>query len=439
MEFRHRLTSHPCRLAASHDQTTPKYDFFNRYTKRQSKKVNGPRINNIKNSNRYKFSLFLIRLLAAPTIFHIPAALRLRTHRFHSSCPGVRLAGIVSVMHISEAEQKNSASWESFVASHPGCVNYHRWAWKRVIEQAFGWRTFYLFAEHIGKISGILPLVWLKSRFFGNLLCSLPFFSEAGLLADTAEAREALLTEAIRLARDVKAEYIELRHRGESPVSWPAKTKKVTLECDVFPDPEENMRHLSTKMRTNVRRSLKLGLEAKFGREEFLGDFYHVFCLKMRELGTPVYSRRFFDAILENFPNESFICRVRHQGQTVAAGFLTGWRGMMEANWSASSPRAMNLRPNMFLFWQMLCFAGQKGYQIFDFGRSSIGSGTYEFKQQWNTRIIPMHWNSWTASGEKGLELNPDNPRYRAAIWTWQRMPLLLTKWLGPPIARCLP
>lgn len=345
----------------------------------------------------------------------------------------------MSPMRIAVAEEKDSAAWDGFVSGHACCVNYHRWAWKHVIEQAFGWKTFYLMAGENGKISGIFPLVWLRSRLFGKLLCSLPYFSEAGLVADSSEALEALLAEAIRIARDVKAEYIELRHRGDSPVPWPAKTAKVTLESEVFPDAEENMRHLSTKMRTNVRRSLKLGLEAQFGRQEFLQDFYDVFCLKMRELGTPVYSRKLFAAILENFQDESFICRVRHEGKTVAAGFLTGWRGSMEANWSASSPRALNLRPNMFLFWQMLCFAGQKGYRVFDFGRSSVGSGTYEFKQQWNTRVVPLNWNYWNAAGEPALELNPDNPKYRAAILAWQYLPISLTRWIGPPIARCLP
>lgn len=342
-------------------------------------------------------------------------------------------------MRVNAASQKDSAAWESFVAAHDRCRNYHRWAWKSVIEQAFGWRTFYLMAEENGRISGILPLVWLKSTLFGNLLCSLPFLSDAGLVADTQEACEALLAETMRLAHDVKAKYVELRHRAYSPVSWPAKTNKVTLECDVYPDAEENMARLSTKMRTNARRSLKLGLDAQFGTQEFLADFYEVFCLKMRELGTPVYGRKFFEAILDHFPGESFICRVQHQGRTVAAGFLTGWRSTMEANWSAASPYAMSLRPNMFLFWQMLCFAGQKGYRIFDFGRSSIDSGTYQFKQQWNTRVVPLHWNYWDASGRGAMELNPGNPRYRAAIWAWQRLPVAVTKWIGPPLARCLP
>src|ERR1700684_3783899 len=175
-------------------------------------------------------------------------------------------------MKVYAAAENDSAVWESFVISHDKCVNYHRWPWKRVIEQSFGWKAFYLMAEEEGKIVGILPLVCLNSKLFGNLLCSLPFFSEAGLVADTPAASESLLKESIRIAQGGNAEYIELRHREEAPVSWPAKMNKVTLECDVFPDVEENMRRLSTKMRTNVRRSLKLDLEAEFGQLELLED-----------------------------------------------------------------------------------------------------------------------------------------------------------------------
>jgi FemAB-related protein (PEP-CTERM system-associated) len=342
-------------------------------------------------------------------------------------------------MNVRVATEKDCSTWDAYVSAQNECVNYHRWAWKRVIEQAFGWRGFYLMAEENGECAGILPLVWLNSKLFGSLLCSVPFFSSAGLTADAPAAREGLLAEALRIARDVKAKYVELRHRGATKVPWPSKTNKVTLECDIFPTAEENMQHLSTKMRTNVRRALKSGLEVQSGGKELLSDFYGVFSLKMRDLGTPVYSRRFFEAIFHHFPGESSICLIRHQGKTVAGGLLTGYKHTIEANWSAASPKAMNLRPNMFLFWQMLCTSGANGYRIFDFGRSTVGSGTYEFKQQWNTRVVPLYWNHWSVAGEEAMELNPDNPRYRAAIWTWQRLPVFFTKWIGPPIARCLP
>lgn len=342
-------------------------------------------------------------------------------------------------VEVLTASEGDSTEWDEYVFRHRECANYHRWDWKKVIEEAFCWKTCYLVAKDKGTICGILPLAENKSRLFGHLLCSLPFFSEAGIVADSPPVANALAQEAVRLTERAGAKYIELRHAHDIAPSWRSKTNKVTLVCDVFADPEENMQHLSTKMRTNVRRSLKSGFQAEFGGREFLDDFYEIFCLKMHELGTPPYAKRFFHLILSAFPQDAFICRVRHAGKTVGAAFLTGYRDTIEANWSACAGDAMSLRPNMFLFWELLCFAGRKGYRTFDFGRSSIDSGTYRFKQQWNTRVVPLNWNYWSKSGEQALELNPANPRYQAAIWAWKHLPLSITKLVGPAIARCLP
>lgn len=342
-------------------------------------------------------------------------------------------------MRIVKAEEKDSAAWDGFVSGYPRAVNYHRWAWKRVIEQAFGWKTFYLFAEENSKISGILPLVWLKSMLFGNLLCSLPFFSEAGLLADSPEARNALLAETIRLARELKVKYVELRHRGDPGLELPAKKHKVSLILPIQPDPEKLWATLPHKVRTDIRKGLKSDLTAEFGGRKLLEDFYALFSRNMRDLGTPVYSRSFFSTMLSILPEDNFICVVRHQGKPVAASFLMSYGQRVEAGWSSSRYDYLSMRPNMFLYWQILCYAGQRGFREFDFGRSTVGSGTHRFKLQWSTTEVPLHWNYWLADGRELPEVNPQNSKYRAAIWAWQHLPVSLTKWIGPPIARCLP
>jgi len=342
-------------------------------------------------------------------------------------------------MRVTTASEKDSIDWDGFVSAHAQCVNYHRWAWKRVIEQAFGWRTFYLMAQENEQVRGVLPLIWLKSPLFGSLLCSVPFFSEGGIVAENQETREQLLVEAVALAGKLGVQYLELRHAAALGLDLRSKTDKVTLVCDVDRDPEKIMQSLTTKMRTNVRRSLKSELKAEFGGAEFLDDFYEIFAVKMRDLGTPVYGKKFFERILANFPNDSYVCRITHGGKTVSAAFLTGYRGNIEANWSASASDALGLRPNVFLFWNLLCFAGSQGYKTFDFGRSSAGSGTYNFKLQWNTRVIQLHWDYWTPSGQEVPELNPRNPRYRTAISIWRKLPLSVTKLVGPRLSRCLP
>src|SRR5207248_2351701 len=148
----------------------------------------------------------------------------------------------------------------------------------------------------------------------------------------------------------------------------------------------------------------------------------------MRELGTPTYSKVFFQRILQEFPDESFICRVRHGKKTVAASFLTSYAESLEANWSSALQEHLQLLPNVFMYWNILCFAAERGFKRFDFGRSSRGSGTYNFKLEWNAREVPLHWSYWTANAMRAPAVNPENPRFALAVWAWKKMPLSWTK-----------
>ena len=329
--------------------------------------------------------------------------------------------------------------WEDYVNSQPLATNYHRWNWKQVIENSFGWPTYYWLAEEDGKVIGILPLAWQKSRLFGSFMTSLPFLNAGGILADNQAAEQALLQEAIRTARDAGAKHLELRHREPHQLNLHTKTSKITMVLPIGPDQDKMWKDLGTKMRTKVRKSLSFGMTAEYGGAEFLGDFYEVFSHNMRDLGTPVYHRGFFEEILRAFPQDTYICRIRHEGNTVAVSFLSGFRDRIEAVWSSSVQKYLSLKPNLFLYWNLLCFSGGKGYRLFDFGRSSVDSGTHEFKLQWGAQTTQLYWDYWLPNGNQLPELNPQNPKYRAAIWLWQRLPIPVTRVLGPKIVRCLP
>jgi FemAB-related protein (PEP-CTERM system-associated) len=342
-------------------------------------------------------------------------------------------------MKILVADEQHAELWNNFVTGRDASVNYLRWQWKHVMERAFGWRTFYLIAEDTGQIHGVLPLVWQKSRLFGSVLSSMPYFSEGGILAATPDVEELLLTEAISLARNLKSKRVILRQATKLAADLPPKTDRVILVLDLDSDPETMMQRFDTKMRSNVRRSCKKGLTAEFGTFEFLEDFYDIFARRMRDLGTPVYTKEFFKQILSVFPEESFICRVRCEQKIVSASFMTGYRNSIESNWAASLPEGKDLKSSMFMAWQSMCYAAAKGYRRFDFGRSEIGSPTYKFKLEWNTRIIPLYWYQISPRDEKSTELDRRNPQFHAAIEMWKKLPLSITKVLGPPIAKCIP
>ena len=343
-------------------------------------------------------------------------------------------------MNVRLAEGAEDARlWERFVAHQPESTHCHRWGWKEVVENSFGWRTFYLLAAEGEEIRGLLPLVWQKSRLFGSFLTSVPYLNAGGPLAESEAAKAALVEEAIALARKRKVQYIELRHRVDPELKLPTRRHKVAVVLPLEGDQEKRWEALPHKVRTDVRKGMKSDLRAEFGGREFLDDFYQVFARNMRDLGTPVYGRHFFAEILRVFPEDAYICRVRHGDTTVAASFLTGHKGILEAVWSSARYDYLAMRPNMFLYWSIQCFASERGFRVFDFGRSTIDSGTHRFKKQWGSQDVPLYWAYWLPEGTALPELNPENPRYRLAIRLWRRLPLPLTKLIGPPIAKRLP
>ena len=343
-------------------------------------------------------------------------------------------------MNIHPAKSETDAPvWERFVTQHAECSNYHRWGWKQVIEKSFHWPTFYLMAEEGEVVRGILPLVWQKSRMFGSFVTSLPFLNCGGVVAESKSIKDALVSEAVTLTKQVRADYLELRHRSDPELDLPFKTHKVAMVMPVASKEEPMWASLPHKVRTDIRKSMKAGLEAEFGGPELLGTFYEIFAKNMRDLGTPVYGKGLFSEIFSAFPNDSYICIVRYQDRAIATSFLSGYRDTIEALWSSSLYEFAPMKPNMFLYWRILCFAGERGYRVFDFGRSSVGSGTHRFKKQWGSQEIPLHWAYWVPDGAALPEVNNENPRYQFAIRVWQKLPVSVTKLIGPPIVRCLP
>ncbi|MCX7793580.1 MAG: FemAB family PEP-CTERM system-associated protein [Thermodesulfovibrionales bacterium] len=320
----------------------------------------------------------------------------------------------------------------------PNSVLYHLSIWKDVIEDTFGHDTYYLYSEDQGRINGILPLVHIKG-LFGNLLVSLPFFNYGGICSDKDEITDLLLYEAINVAKKKKVTFIELRHTRNLLPHQPAKIKKVSMRLSLPSDPENLWRSFSSKLRSQIRRPLKERMFHKFFREEGLDYFYSVFSENMRDLGTPVYPKKFFKNIFKSY-KDAWICVVFDStSKPIASGILLGFKDIIEIPWASSLRRFNRYAPNMLLYWSCLEFACNRGYKFFDFGRSTFGSSTYKFKEQWGATPHQLYWHYWTSNGKAVADLSPDNPKFRLAINIWKRMPLLITNSIGPKIVKYLP
>ncbi len=344
-------------------------------------------------------------------------------------------------MTIRLYKEEDAQAWDSYVMNSPAAVCYHLTGWKQVIEKSFGQTTWYLLSENEEKkINGILPLVQLKSPLFGNYVVSLPYFNYGGVCADTPEIGQQLMQEAVSRAQGSGASHLELRHMQPLNNGMPVKTAKVSMQLALPRNPDDLWKSFSSKLRSQAQRPVKEGMYAETGKEEHLDDFYEIFAQNMRDLGTPVYSREFFRTILREFPESSWISIVRSKmKEPVAAGFLVGFKGVMEIPWASSLRQYNRFSPNMLLYWSVLKAACERGYRSFDFGRSTPGGGTYRFKEQWGARPVQLYWHYWLKNGKTMPELNPKNPKYRLAIGLWKKLPVGLTKLIGPAIVKNLP
>jgi len=329
--------------------------------------------------------------------------------------------------------------WDAYVDFAAPESHYHRWVWRDVIEETFGHQPYYLMAVEDGAIRGVLPLVSIRSRLFGNSLISIPFFSYGGVIADTATARESLLAGAADLGRELGARHIELRQGDESAMSWPMSSNKVTMEIQLPATIDDYCNQLSPSRRKKIRYGLKRGLRAEWGGPEALPTFYKIFATNMRNLGTPVYPSGFFENQMRLLRDKIRILSMWDGAKPVAASFVTSHRDAIELPWAASLPESRKKEAPMIMYWALIEKAIAEGFRRVDLGRCSPGSGTYEFKRHWNPVERPLHWYYWLAAKASIPRPRPDNPKFKFAINVWKRLPLVVANGLGPRLVRSIP
>ena len=331
-------------------------------------------------------------------------------------------------------------AWDSFVQSVGDATSYHQFRWKTVITRSFGHPCHYLgVVDNNGDWQGVLPLVHMRSKLFGNFLISVPFVNYGGLLYKNDSAKELLLDEAERLRSALGATHVELRHAGRNLRGIQTRQNKVSMFLDLAPDVESQWRAFNAKLRNQIRKAEKSGLQFAVGHLELLDGFYAVFARNMRDLGTPVYGKSFFRNILEVFPDSTNIFAVYHETRMIAAGIGSWFKNTLEIPWASSISDYKMLCPNNMLYWGAIRFAIGKGLNRLDFGRSTPHEGTYHFKKQWGAQPVQLYWQYLMDSHKTMPDLSPSNPKYQAAIRIWQRLPLPATRVLGPMIVRNIP
>jgi FemAB-related protein (PEP-CTERM system-associated) len=338
-------------------------------------------------------------------------------------------------------DDRDEAAWDAFVAAHPDATFFHRAAWRRVIAAAFGHAPHYLMAERDGAVVGVLPLFHLRSLLFGRALISVPFCVYGGPLAADAESFAALAREAAARLAPARARAVELRLRADPPEGWldPAEWVArpdlyVTFRKPISGDDEANLKAIPRKQRAMVRKAIARGLSASVGQD--VDGLWRIYAESVRNLGTPVFARRWFRLLAETFRDSMDVITVRDGERAVAAVMNFYWRDEVLPYYGGGTEAARECHANDFMYWEVMRRAAARGCRLFDYGRSKLGTGAFAFKKNWGFEPAPLAYRFRLAPGAAIPEHNPLNPKYRLLVATWKRLPLPLANLLGPAIVR---
>lgn len=343
-------------------------------------------------------------------------------------------------MEIRSLAPEDYGRWDEFVNAHPHGTPFHLMGWMKTMESVFGYSPRCLVAVDGNCVRGVLPLCLVKNFIMGKVLMSSPFAVYGGILADSEDAKRAIAERALKLGQDLGVQHIELRNAHPQQVLEASNVSRyVTFTREVTPDEDAILAEPTSKKRRNtVRKALKANFSIRIQHSDYHA-FEDLHSRTLRRLGTPNFPPRLFSALLANFAGSIDIREVLLENKVVAASMNFYFRDQMHTYYAASDPQYLTLVPNDFMYYEHLRWAGQNGYRTFDFGRSKVGTGTADYKRHWGATMRELPYEILLVNRKEVPNYSPQNPKFQLAIKIWQRLPLAVTRALGPQLIKLFP
>ncbi len=342
---------------------------------------------------------------------------------------------IVPASTVHELTEADAPRWDVFVETCDEATFFHRAGWRTVIERSFGHKTHYLFAERDGMIVGVLPLVEIKSALFGHAFISNAFSVCGGPACLDEAARAALDAKAEDLFRKSGATYLEYRCPARLKHGWHTRNDLyASFAAPLATKEDENLKQIPRKQRAVVRKAIESPLTWQI--EKSVDNLYRLYAVSVRNLGTPVFGKRYFRNLMDVFGDDIDVLTVSTNGEPVASVMNFYFKGRVMPFYTGSLPTARKLGANDLMYWRLMRHAVGRECNVFDFGRSKIGTGPYDFKRNWGFEPKPIAHQYLTKPGVEMPNVNPTNPKYQRLIAAWKKLPLPVANFIGPIIVR---
>ncbi len=351
--------------------------------------------------------------------------------------PPANDANVQAPLRIATLQDIGAAVWDAFVYREPTATFFHLSGWQRVVQKVYGFDTHYLAAVRDNRVVGVLPLVHVRSALFGNSLISNAYCVYGGIAGQEPDVVYELADAAARLANKLAVGYVELRSIEPCVPDWPVKSDiYATFQRPLYPSEQENLKAIPRKKRADVRKGMKNNLTIDLSGD--LDAFYDIYAESVRNLGTPVFSKRFAAAIQQEFGDRCEVSLACGPDGPVAALMSFYFRDRVLPYYGGGSMAARPLHGYDQLYWTLMCRAVDRGATVFDFGRSKFGTGAFEYKKYWGFEPTALHYQYHLAKSEVVPDINPLNPKYRLMVAAWKKLPLFAAGRLGPWLSRQL-
>jgi len=354
------------------------------------------------------------------------------------------LTNLCEIKRLSSAQ---FTQWDDYVKTHQQGSFFHLSGWQTVIEKSFSHSCYFLYVQQNGIITGVLPLVEVKSKLFGHALVSTPFCVYGGVIADSQNIARQLEQEACRIAEQLQVDYLELRYKEAQDSSLLLKQAHSTFGCAIAEGNDNILTSIKKKQRAVIRHSLKNELSCSISENSSdstsfsndFTDFYQLLSTSYRNLGTPIFTKRFFENLMATFNDCSDIAVIRDKDNLPSSAVMNFYfNEQVLPYYGGGNDGARGLKSADFMYYQVMCHAHQKDKTWFDFGRSKNDSGPYKYKKNWGMEPQPLHYYYHLVKVDSLPNLSPNNPKYKFFISMWQKLPLRLSQFFGPFLSKYL-
>jgi len=339
-------------------------------------------------------------------------------------------------IQIKQLDNNDYQDWNDFVESRDDGTFFHLAEWKNILQEIYNIPAYFLYAVRDNHLCAVLPLAYVKSYLFGNVLASTPFCVYGGAIGQDEEALAALEEHAILLSEQLGADYLELRNINRHKDNWITKDHYFTFRKFISHKHDDNFNAIPRKQRAMVRKGTKLNLA--FDNVTDIDKFYFIYSTSVRNLGTPVYPKTYFKALLDTFGNRCLIHLVKKDNVPISCVLSFIYKDQILPYYAGGLPDAYRYKAFDFMYWQLMSYACDQKIRYFDYGRSIKGTGAYSFKKNWGFEPQQLHYQCYLNKAKKLPDINPNNPKFKLMIKLWQHLPLLVANQIGPLFSRSL-